>query len=265
MFADALRPNTIHLGERECSDPAAAPEDHRGGPEPRGRRRHCARTHGRARRRGPGGEAIGYGSTRAPSSSCSGRRRRPSTSSRSTPGSRSSTRSPRRSPGSTWSRCSSGGGRRPRSPPQSEDRGPHRRSRHRGPPLRRGPAPPTTAPRPATCGHFVVPGGRSGRSTVGSDGSPAIDAGFEGGNALSAGTTTRWWPRSSPTGSTRFEAAATAGCGGRSDRDGGSPGIVNNREPLLREVLRQPGVPGATGALHSGLPRRAGSADRASG
>ncbi len=87
--------NGVHLGERDCSRPAAPPEDHRGGSvagdgrrEPRAtaRPRHPQRGGRRLRERRH---------ARVPAR----RARATSTSSRSTAGSRSSTRSPRCSPG----------------------------------------------------------------------------------------------------------------------------------------------------------------------
>ena len=59
----------VHLGERECSSPAPAPEDHRGGAVAGAARRDAARAHGRGG--GARGAARSATSARAPSSSSS--------------------------------------------------------------------------------------------------------------------------------------------------------------------------------------------------
>ena len=81
-------------------DPAPLPEDHRGGAVPGGGRARCAASWARPRSRRARPSATW---ARAPSSSCS-TAAASSTSSKSTPGCRWSTRSPSWSPASTWSR-----------------------------------------------------------------------------------------------------------------------------------------------------------------
>ncbi len=132
-------------------DPAPLPEDRRGGPVPGGRRGAARRARRRRRRRREGDRLH---RRRAPSSSCwtatAG-----SSSSRSTPGCRSSTRSPSWSPASTWWSCSCGSPRASRCRPRSPAPG------STGTRSRSGSTPrtsrPGTCPRTGTLHRFRVP------------------------------------------------------------------------------------------------------------
>ena len=133
IFGDA-HGTVVHAVRARVLDPAPPPEDHRGGAVAGGRRRRCGPTLCARPRSPPRGDRLR--GRRHRSSSCS-TPTASSSSSRSTPASRSSTRSPRWSPASTSSACSSrvaagraaaAGGRSPR----------RSRPRDRGPALRRG-------------------------------------------------------------------------------------------------------------------------------
>ena len=134
--ADRRRPRH-RLGHRRTRllDPAPQPEGHRGVVLAAARRRADRRAQGVGRAARPRRRVRRRGHGRVP---LPPRGARPSRSSRSTPGSRSSTRSPRPPPTSTWSR------RRSTSPAAAGSRATkpaEKRARRRGTPQRRGPGP----------------------------------------------------------------------------------------------------------------------------
>ena len=134
MLADR-HGNVVHLGERDCSLPAPLPEARRGGAGARTRPTGSARHLRPPRRRSP--RALDYDSAGTVEFLVD-TERETSSSSRSTPASRSSTRSPRWSPASTSSREQL---RIAAGEPLSfaQDDVAHPRPRHRVPHQRRGP------------------------------------------------------------------------------------------------------------------------------